>query len=63
MELVTTKELSVLWGISARRIAVLCEENRIKGALKKGKTWLIPADAIKPVDQRIKSGKYIKSRN
>ena len=54
MELVTTKELSVLWGISARRIAVLCEENRIKGALKKGKTWLIPKNVDKPYDERHK---------
>lgn len=54
MELVTTKELSDLWGISARRIAFLCEENRINGALKKGKTWLIPKNAEKPYDERYK---------
>lgn len=52
MELLTTKELSDMWGISTRRIAVLCEENRIKGALKKGKTWLIPKNADKPYDER-----------
>lgn len=54
MELLTTKELSNLWGISARRIAVLCEENRVKGAVKKGKTWLIPKDVEKPCDERHK---------
>ena len=63
MEYLTTVEMSEKWGITARRIAYLCKEGRVFGVIKKGKTWLIPADAIKPVDQRIKSGKYIKSRN
>ena len=63
MEFLTTKEISQKWNISARRVAILCEDCRLTVAIKKGKTWLIPADAIKPVDQRIKSGKYIKSRN
>ena len=40
------------WGISSRRIAVLCEQNRINGVIKKGKTWLIPQDSIKPADAR-----------
>ena len=34
---------------------------RIPGATKIGSYWAIPADAEKPNDQRIKSGKYIKS--
>ena len=29
---------------------------------KFGKSWAIPADAEKPKDERIKSGKYIKVR-
>ncbi len=52
MELLTTKEISEKWNISARRVAVLCEEGRIEGAAKKGKTWLIPSDASKPEDGR-----------
>lgn len=63
MEYMTTVEMSEKWNITSRRIGVLCSEGRIEGVIKKGKTWLIPADAIKPVDQRIKSRKYIKSRN
>ena len=61
------KYLSVLqtakrWGISSRRIQVLCGENRIPGAVKIGNRWAIPDDEPKPADARIKSGKYIKSR-
>lgn len=40
------------WGISARRIALLCEQGRISGVVKKGKTWLIPEEAEKPADKR-----------
>ena len=50
MEYLTTVELSERWNITSRRIGVLCAEGRIEGAIKKGKTWLIPSDAIKPAD-------------
>lgn len=40
------------WGITSRRIAILCEQGRIDGVVKKGKTWLIPCDAEKPEDAR-----------
>lgn len=63
MEYLTTVELSEIWGISSRRIGVLCAEGRLEGAIKKGKTWLIPSDVEKPKDERIKSGKYIKNIN
>lgn len=52
MEYLTTLEMSEKWGISARRIALLCEQGRIEGVVKKGKTWLIPEDAEKPADKR-----------
>ena len=52
MNYVTTIEMSEIWGISARRIALLCEQERIKGVIKKGKTWLIPENAEKPADKR-----------
>ncbi len=52
MNYVTTIEMSEIWGISARRIDLLCEQGRIAGVVKKGKTWLIPKDAEKPADRR-----------
>ena len=52
MEYLTTLEMSEKWGISARRIALLCEQGRIAGAVKKGKTWLIPEESEKPADKR-----------
>lgn len=52
MNYLTTLEMSKKWGISARRIALLCEQGRVEDVVKKGKTWLIPEDAIKPADKR-----------
>lgn len=52
MEYLTTIEMSKEWGISARRIALLCEQHRVDGVIKKGKTWLIPNNALKPEDAR-----------
>lgn len=52
MEFFTTTELSEIWGISARRIALLCNQGRVEGAIKKGKTWLIPEGTKKPEDPR-----------
>ena len=61
MNYISVKAASEKWGISERRIQKLCEENRIDGTEKFGRAWMIPKDAEKPVDKRIKSGKYIKS--
>ncbi len=61
MEFLSTKQTSEKWGISARRIQILCAENRVAGAIRVGKTWIIPARAEKPKDGRVKSGKYVKA--
>ena len=52
MKLLTTTETAKHWGISARRIALLCSQGRVKGAEKVGNTWLIPYTAEKPQDPR-----------
>ncbi|HHV09280.1 MAG TPA: DNA-binding protein [Clostridiales bacterium] len=57
MEYLTTVEMSERWGISSRRIALLCEQQRIDGVIKKGKTWLIPDNVNKPEDKRRKQSK------
>ena len=62
MKYLSIKQTSEKWDISVRRIQVLCSEDRIPGAMKIGSYRAIPADAEKPDDQRIKSGKYIKNK-
>mgnify|MGYP001074794682 FL=1 len=54
----STFEVAEKWGISPRRVGVLCCQNRIPGAQQAGSRWIIPEDAEKPADARIKSGIY-----
>lgn len=63
MDYISIKQTAEKWEISSRRIQVLCNEGRIEGAKKIGTCWVIPADAEKPSDERIKIGKYIKGRD
>lgn len=51
-----------MWGLTERRVSALCKEGKINNAIKNGKSWLIPADAEKPADNRIKSGIYVKNK-
>ncbi len=60
MNYLSVTETAERWGISTRRIQILCNEDRILDAIRIGRTWAIPDDEPKPVDARIKSGRYIK---
>ena len=51
MEYFTTSEIAKIWGITSRRVQILCKEGRIEGAIFKG-IWLIPKTATKPIDPR-----------
>ena len=37
----------------------MCADGAIEGVEKFGKSWAIPADALKPKDGRVTSGEYI----
>jgi len=54
MEYITASQAALKWGISQRRVQVLCADGRINGVFKLGEAWAIPADATKPCDSRIK---------
>ena len=62
MKYLSIKQTAEKWGISPRRIQILCKEERVPGAFIVGNSWAIPEDAEKPIDQRIKSGRYIKQK-
>lgn len=55
----TVNEASAKWGISDRRIRVLCAEGKISGAIKEGKSWKIPLGTVKPIDGRYKSNESL----
>lgn len=52
MEYISAREAADKWGISQRRVAVLCSEQRVAKATMVGNMWIIPADAQKPTDAR-----------
>jgi len=60
MEYMSISQAAEKWGITPRRIQVLCAQERIPGATRIGFVWAIPKNAEKPKDARIKSGKYVK---
>lgn len=57
MEYLTVKEAGEKWAITGRMVTHYCVAGRIKGAIKKGNLWLVPADEEKPVDRRYKNNK------
>ncbi len=61
MDYISAREAADKWGISQRRVAVLCSENRINNAAMVGNMWIIPATAEKPIDAR--SIRYIDSKD
>lgn len=62
MDLMTTKEASELWGISTRRIQVLCDKGKVSGAMRLGNMWVMPKGTQKPIDGRTKAAKRAKNK-
>ena len=58
----TVKQAAEKWGISDRRVRTLCAEDRIPGAYRSGRSWVIPADAVKPADGRYHSTESLLSQ-
>jgi len=58
----TAKQAAERWGISDRRIRVLCAEGKIPGAYQERRVWKIPTDAEKPSDGRYRSKESVLSR-
>ena len=56
-ELMTTMEAAKLWGITTRRVQILCDKGKVKGAIRMGRTWIIPRGTPKPLDGRTREAK------
>ncbi len=54
MNYIKASQAAEKWGISPRRVRMLCAEGKIEGAIQKGKLYMIPEDAQKPADGRVK---------
>ena len=55
MDYLPIQDFADKWKISKRRIQILCKESRISGAKMIGNMWVIPIDAERPADARVKN--------
>lgn len=52
MEYIKVSKAAEKWGISTRRVRTLCADGKIPGVIRKGNLYMIPENAIKPLDGR-----------
>lgn len=53
MEYIKVSKAAEKWGITPRRVRVLCAEGKIDGVIRKGNLYMIPETAAKPADGRL----------
>ena len=49
---ITVEEAARKWGVSSRQVQILCKENRVEGAMRMSRIWIIPENAPKPTVSR-----------
>lgn len=54
----TIKEIAEKWELTTRRVQKMCSDGRIPGASKLGRDWIIPKNAERPSDGRVRTGEY-----
>ena len=54
IQYMSAREAAEKWNISQRRVSILCSESRIPDVAMLGNMWIIPRNAEKPVDARMK---------
>ena len=50
---ITVQEAATKWGITPRQVQILCKNNRVEGASRISRIWIIPENATKPTKGRI----------
>lgn len=63
IQYMSAREAAEKWKISQRRVSILCAENRIPDVAMLGNMWIIPRNAEKPVDARMKRNAIIEKGN
>lgn len=56
-EYIKIEEVAKKWEITPRRVQSLCAAGKIEGATRFGRDWMIPKNALKPIDGRTKAGR------
>ena len=63
IQYMSARDAAEKWNISQRRVSILCSEGRIADAAMLGNMWIIPRNAEKPVDARMKRNEVVKKDN
>lgn len=53
---ITVQEAAEKWGITTRQVQILCKSDRIAGATRMSRIWIIPENAEKPTNDKRKAG-------
>ncbi len=53
----TIRQVADEWGVTVRRVQMLCNDGKIPGAIKYGKSWILPTDVERPFDKRSMKGR------
>lgn len=49
MKYMTCQEAASLLGLTIRRVQQMCKNGMIPGAIKKGRSWMIPKDSVEKI--------------
>ncbi len=63
MEYLKIEEIAKEWGLGVRRVQLLCSSGKIEGAVRFGRSWMIPKNAVKPIDGRTKAGRTLSQQD
>ena len=51
---ITVQEAAEKWGVTPRQVQILCKTNRIPGATRLSRIWIIPENAEKRTNEKRK---------
>lgn len=51
---ITVQEAAEKWGVTPRQVQILCKGNRVRGASRMSRVWIIPDNAEKPTKEKLR---------
>lgn len=48
----TAQEAAKKWGVTPRQVQILCKANKVIGATRMSRVWIIPENAEKPTNNK-----------
>ena len=63
MKYITVRQAAEKWCVTERWVQALLKRGSISGAARFGRAWMIPEDAGKPADGRVRNGRKAVQKN